>query len=268
MYGIILIFFALIFTALAEQAWKYGRHGEFAALVIGEIFAVYGGVLLNRIWKNEACKRDVNNIQADITGQYTDKQDGEYDWHRAYESISDSKRKISYIRHDIANHVQVLQAMQEQCGIKLDSLDEVQAELKRLSSVKYCDNAMFDMAMEQRIRAMQGRGLQVHADIQLTGIENVQSEQLCLVFWLLLDGISDNLSEGQHIAIRIYKHSTTNDGVMLAWSIEGDCDSINKRNVKLLEFLLDRMNGSIMVDIENGRTTETGMMEVRYANGR
>lgn len=268
MYGIILIFFVLMFVILVEKTWDTGKYGQFAALVIGEIFIIYGGLLLNRLWKRHKDGNDINDEEElEIS---IERLDGDEQWKEAYKSISDSKRKISYIRHDIANHVQVIQAMQEQgeCDLKSEKLEEIRVELDRLSTVKYCDNILFDIALEQRIRIMQSRGLKVQADIQLTGMESVDSEQLCLIFWLLIDGVAANMSAGQNICIKLYRHSNTDAGMMLAWSIEGECESMDKQNTKVLEFLLNRMNGSIMVDESAGKVLETGMMEVKYADGR
>ena len=259
MYSLILCFFMLIFILLIEMVWNNGDNGEFMALCISMVLIFYAGILLNRTLRTE--QREIDKLGIDSELEQLDNQEG---WREIYNQISDSKKKISYMRHDMANHLQVINSMYDKLGMEYpaETLGQIVRELSRTRAVKYCDNMLLDLTFEQRIKSLIARGVNVDADIQLIGIEHAECEQLCFVFGMLIDYIAVNLESGQAIFIKIQKHGDTGAGMVVKWHLMAESELDKNVDTNMLLFLIKRMNGSMLVEKTGESTTITGMMEV------
>ena len=259
MYGLILCFFILIFILLIEMVWKYGYNGEFMALCISMVLIIYAGILLNRLFRTEQREMDKRR-KLDMTVNLEDKEH----WRVIYNQISDRKKKISYMRHDMANHMQVISSLYERAGMKcpLETINQIASELSKTKTVKYCDNMLLDLTFEQRIKKLVSRGIEVDADIQLVGIEHIECEQLCLVFSMLIDYVGANLEAGQFMSMKVHKQGYTKEGMVLGWHFDTKASVNENVNMDMLLFLIKRMNGSLLVEKTVDRVNVTGMLEV------
>lgn len=263
---IILYVFVIIFSLLILLYAVNKMKDEFEAfklmiLFIGEIFILYGGIW---IWRNVR-----QDSMAELLDGLRKLEKQEDDRKEVYGQIYNIKRNISYLRHDMANHIHVIKAVISNVNIK--EINNIEELLQKTTKLKYCDNYMLDIAIEQKLRELEERNIITETDIRLREIENIKCYEFCIIFWLLTDNVARFLKEGEKIYIKIHNRKECPDdkSAGIIYRIEGHTKKVKKRRVRksaymyIAERMLDKEGGSVVSIIEEGRITEAGICELK-----
>lgn len=238
---------------------------RFVILCIGEIFILYGGI---RMWRNVR-QGSVTELQESL--RKLENQDD--DRRKVYGQIYNMKKNISYLRHDMANHIHVIKAVMSDAHIKEinSEINNIEELLQRTIKLKYCDNYMLDIAIEQKLRELEERKIITEADIRLREIENIKCYEFCIIFWLLTDNVARFLKEGEKIYIKMHNRKEYPDdkAIGIIYRIEGYTKNVKKRKVRksaymyIAERILDKGEGNVISIIEGNRIVEAGMCELK-----
>jgi len=216
-YGIILAgVLGIVCLLLREQALS-GNYGQFVALAVAFLFLIYGGISIGRLVKAGKDDKDLK--------RYLDEIDVK-EWNNYHKRIREFRSKISYVRHDLANHIQMYDNLRNMLGCEypLGRMDQLRKELDRHSGVKYCDDMLLELAIDGKLVELQGKGIECGADICLNNMKQYSCEELCVRLWLDIDravkGIEDyNKSK---IFITIKSGTQTEEGLIVNWSVKRD----------------------------------------------
>lgn len=214
-YALVIVCVVGILCLLWKERALSGNYGQFSALAAVLVFLVYGGICIKRLLEEG---KDVGDID-----KYLNSLDME-EWYAYHKKLKECQNKISYIRHDMANHIQVFNHMKSSlsCEFPTKRLEEINEELTKHTTLKYCDDMLLDMAIEGKMLELKKQGYQVSSDIHLQNMESYQCEKLCIYLWCAMDKIAKQQKEGAKIYIKMKNGELTNDGCIIKCSIEAD----------------------------------------------
>jgi len=208
-YAILFLNVVLVVGLLWYKQALTGQYGQYTALALVFVFFIYGFINLRRLLEEE--KRVSNNL----------KNEEVKDWSAYYNRIVDSRNKLSFLRHDLANHMHIFDSLQNKYGIEVGAREiiEIKKYLDETSYVKYCDNILLDIALRGKIAWLNEKGITVCADVLLNGMQNYECEKLCEVVFENIDVVCKKLTKKESLYIKISKGEKTKNGVLIKWSV-------------------------------------------------
>lgn len=252
-----------IFCIFMRKEVLYGSHGELAALCVGELFCLYGGICtirLQHVFENEKeISKRLHEIEIKIN-----------EFHNEYLKIINYKETIGCMRHDIANHIIVVESVLPKDGRELNALIDIKRNLQKKDEFKYCSNKMLDIAFEKKIKQLEEKGLRIDTDIRIKNIENRQCERLCLLMWMMIDNAANYMVKNEKIVIKVFESSIGSKYNAVSFLIKGYSEKLNHHimksgmEMKITEYLIDSMEGSILISEEGNCTAQAGMVEVKH----
>ena len=271
LYFLIIIFSAIIFMYTISKA---ALDSGISVLCIGEIFLLYGGVWIKR----NADRKDKKELSDTLKILHERSEKRRIN----YNQINDKKRHISYIRHDMANHIQVIKAVMADSGTAaakdnningsiIQEMSKVNELLQKTSQVKYCDNYMLDIAIDQKVKELEERNIIPDVNVRLRNMGNAECEEFCIIFWLLVDNVAQFLTHGGRIRIIIHNREVScgSERIGIAYRIEGDTGSIRKRKLTrsvymyVADRLMEKSGGTMVNTVQKGVSAEVGMCELK-----
>lgn len=214
-YALVIVCIVGILCLLWKERALSGIYGQYSALALIFVFVIYGGICIKRILKQGMDEEDIDKYFDGLDIQQLN---------NFHKNLKDCHNKISYIRHDMANHIQVYNNMKSSLGCEFPTkrLEEINEELAKHNTLKYCDDMLLDMAIEGKMLELRKQGYQVSSDIRLQNMERYQCERLCIYLWCAVDKITKRQKEGAKICIKMKNGELTSDGCIIRCSIEMD----------------------------------------------
>lgn len=251
----------IIFFILTGNNALYGDYGQLIVLCAGEFFCLYGGVCairLQRVFENE---EQINDNLKEIYIKIDE-------LHRDYSKIMSVKESIGYMRHDIANHIAVVESVLPKDSREVNALIDIKNYIQKTEEIKYCNNRMLEIAFEKKIKQLEEKGLNVDTDIRIENIEGLQCEKICLLMWMLIDNVGNYMRQNEKITIKVFERNMQTKYTAISFLVRGYSKKINKHTLKtggemkMIEYLIDSMDGSIVIDDDEAGVAEAGMVEV------
>ncbi len=245
----------ILFFDFAKRTEIYENILRPAAVCIGGTSVVYGGWRIYKIYKTPQEKEDkiyINQI-------YSKKQ-----FKRDYKKIAEYKNRLGYFRHDITKHISVLETISDNNSDSILRLEELKEKLNQMLEVKYCDNKFLDNAIEKKLLELSKKEIKVETDIRLNNITDIPWDIISLIIWLLIDNIAIRLERKDRIYIKLHEKEMKGGERYISYYIETDKNSIRIRTLerswemKLIKYLFERLDGSIVLVKKNGKVSETG----------
>lgn len=143
-------------------------------------------------------------------------------------------------------------------------LEELKEKLNQMLEVKYCDNKFLDNAIEKKLLELSKKEIKVETDIRLNNITDIPWDIISLIIWLLIDNIAIRLERKDRIYIKLHEKEMKGGERYISYYIETDKNSIRIRTLerswemKLIKYLFERLDGSIVLVKKNGKVSETG----------
>lgn len=203
---------------LKERALN-GNYGQFTALAAVFVFLAYAGVIVKRLVNkgkdDEALKKYIEELDMK-------------EWSNYHQRIKECRSKISYVRHDLANHIQTFNNLKEsvKCAYPSERMEIIQKELDRHSNVQFCDNMLLELAIDGKLAELENKGIVVNADICLRDMKEYECELLCMYLWFDIDKAVDEAeknaglqNEGRQIWLNIKNGVQTEEACVVKWSV-------------------------------------------------
>lgn len=280
-YILVIVFSSVIFLYTILKIRDGILYSQVIVSIIGEILILYGWIWMRRVFR----EKNEKELEEGLKELYAHSDK----WQELYGQVQNRKKHISYMRHDMANHLQVINTItlndnkvnntskddiKSINGIKSD-IHKIEEVLKKTSKVKYCDNYMLDIAIEQKIKELEERKINVAADIRLRGMEYAECEEVCIIFWLLTDCMADFLETGEKIYIKIQNREdfVEKEKIGIAYRIEGYTKNIKIRKITkstpmhIAKKLLNNMTGSLVAKVDDEKAAVAGMFELIRRKG-
>lgn len=251
----------IIFFIFTGNKALYGSYGQLIVLCIGALFCLYGGVCVIRLQKIFENEEKINSSLKEIYIKIDE-------LHRDYSKIMSFKESIGYMRHDIANHIAVIESVLPKDSREVNALIDIKKYIQKKEEIKYCNNRILDIAFERKIRQLEEKGLKVDTDIRIENIEGLHYEKICLLMWLLIDNVGNYMLQNEKMVIKVFEKSIETKYRVISFLVRGYSKKLNKhtlktgREMKMIEYLIDSMDGSIIIADDEACVTEAGMVEV------
>ena len=198
MYLLNVIGAIIIFCIFIGRDVLYGSYGQLTALCLGELFCLYGGICairLQHIFKNEKeISERLNEMEVKVNKLNSE-----------YSQIIDYKENIGYMRHDIANHIAVIESVLKEERREINALRDIKENIQKTEEFKYCSNKMLDIAFEKKLKELEEKGLRIDTDIRIKNIASGHCEKLCLLMWMLIDNAANNMVQNEKIIIKFFE---------------------------------------------------------------
>ncbi len=208
---------SVVCLLLKEQALS-GNCGQFTAMAAVFVFLAYAGVcvrrLINKGNDEEVLKRYIEEIDMK-------------EWSKYHIRIRECRNKISYVRHDLANHIQTFNNLKErvECAYPSERMEMIQKELHKHSNVRYCDDMLLELAIDCKLAQLENKGIVVNVDVCLKDMKRYECELLCVHLWYDIDRAVRNLerqAENRQIWFNIKNGVQTEDGCVVKWSVKAE----------------------------------------------
>ncbi len=232
-------------------------------MIVGVIFVVYAGILVIR----------ENKLIDDLENTRLNKKFNEYNTrlNRYFDDIKYAKKKTARLRHDFANHAQVLAELltEEQYPQRDELLEAIKEELTEKVKVSYSDNTIVNLALELTIYELKEKGYNIQEDIDLFGLNNIEAYQLCYNIWLFVEVLTKLVKAKESVLLRLYVKDRSDKRIRIAYRAEAYTNY--KKEVllnrvyefKMFKAVLDVTDGMLLTDIDHERIVVAGWMEVQ-----
>lgn len=266
---IIIIFFSLLsfFLIFGEVSQKSGILPQ-ALWLIGEIFLMYGGFCLFRARKAMGGKKELEEEIVKL-------EQVNEECMALYESIEERRKNISFLRHDLANHIQTIMSVAgEKNNEIVQRIEKIKTQLNSSAEIKYCLNPVVNMFIQQRINELKMDGYRVDKDIMLGNIDNIEYEELCIIYQLLVDNITALPGECDYIYIRLRIKKESKSGAIISYRIERKIkEKVNIKELckkakhtyemELVRYFAEKLDGTVLMSCRDNKIIEAGMLEVK-----
>ena len=232
---------------------------------IGIMLVVAGGVVLHKTVGKYINESEVEEKIANLSKETKVLQE-------MYEPMENAKKELSYLRHDIANHIQIISSINK--SIKEDKYKELKERLHLSNVSSKVEHPIIGMVLEGIIKDYLAKGVKVDADIDLRQLNNVEYEEMLIAVKLVCDITGNDATSGDTVVIRLRCKDNNEDNVKVVFRIgykrkESNISDYRKdklhknENINILRYLVNDLQGDIVIDKINGTDVVTGVMEVR-----
>ncbi|MBP3339344.1 MAG: hypothetical protein J6L69_08065 [Lachnospiraceae bacterium] len=222
-------------------------------MLIGVIFVLYGGVLI------------IRESKASIDKTIVCENFNEY-----YSNMKNAMKKRAELKHDFANHSQVLVELMdaEKYPEKSAIINDIRTLLYGEDVVNFSDNDMLNHIFIFNIEKLEKEFTNFEYNISLYGLKDVQSFDFYYIIMLLFNVIEKEMYLASNVEVKMYVKDRTKNSNVIAYSVVGkDFSSIaNKRKcsqeLKLFKEIIEDIDGTLI--FENGKDEKiiAGWMEV------
>lgn len=232
-------------------------------VIVGVIFAVYAVVLIYR----------EKNIMTTTDEELMDVSLGEYEAHvkKYIEYVEEINKRYSYLRHDMANHTQVIMEMVDvdKCPEKEQLIEEIKTILNNNKKVRYSDNSIVNSTLWVKLKSIEQLGYSIENDINLYGLKHMECRVLCYNLYFLLDMMTRQMDSNCCMKIKMTIKDSDEEKVRISYKVQNYNVKVNyKRFIWSYDYisfkeLTEAMNGTVICDVNNTVLTVAGWMEVQ-----
>ena len=183
-----------------------------------------------------------------------------------YNLAKENNEKISKIKHNIRNQIQVAYAMFEENTTKgINILETIEKEIKNIKPIKCCKNDILNVLLSVKVAEAQKYGINIEFKIDSSILLKMEEIDICDIFSNILDNSIETAKNEENKNISLYLYKKTNYIIIKCETFYSNIE-INQQGkfkttkkdknkhghgLKIIQEIANKYNGEVNIKTDN-----------------